>query len=267
VLLADKEIAAEQVKSLRDHVRQALKPGSLLELYVSPLMGRVPTVVRDMRERNFRIDVACAADAERALGSFSLPAESANRRLIEYNIALLKAVETDPDFQRSQSQVISLKKGQQYKSIYIICGSRGSLEPTSYSIGFDITLQRGAYSLSRVEYVTVTVAPAPLWPTLIAMGSAAVGSLIQTFGPSVKAAAAAAEEATKPALLKADALVLGTTFIVPMLTALIVYNIYDLTVLKDRVKVSRSWRSAVFVGFLCGFLNEKILAALTALVG
>lgn len=286
-MLADHALATDSVRKFRESLRSALKPGNLLDIYLSPFLGRVPQVVQAARERNFRIEVSCSADAIGALKAFPLDAASPDRRLIEYNIELLKRIEGDQDFQRTRAKEVSLKKGQQYKAIYIVCGTRGALNPTSYSISFDIVLRRGTYSLSRVEYATVTVPPAPFWPTVVAMASAAIGSLIHAFGPASGAAgsagaaaagaagsaggAAAGGTAAAAMAVAADPfgtqamLSMAATLAIPVLTALIVYNIYDMTALKDRLKAARSWRSAVFVGFLCGFLNERILAALGAL--
>jgi hypothetical protein len=264
-LLAGQDLATQNAKRLRESMREALKPRNLLDMYLAPLFGRVPQSLQKARERDFKIEVNCSADASGALKAFPLAADSADRQLIEYNISLLKRIEADQDFQRTRTKEVSLKKGQQYKAIYIVCGTRGALNPTSYSISFDIVLRRESYFLSRVEYATVTVPPAPFWPTVVAMASAAIGWLIEAFRP-VTAAGATTPKAASASFLSTDPLVLATGLAVPILTALIVYNIYDMTALKDRVKASRSWRSAVFVGFLCGFLNERILAALGALL-
>ena len=188
--------------------------------------------------------------------AFPLVPQSSDLRLVSYNIDLLEGIERDANFQRSRAKDVVLKKGQQYKAIFIVCGTRGALNPTSYSISFDIVLRRDDYVLSRMEYVAVTVPPAPFWPTIVAMGAAAIGSFIHAAGPKGSGAN----------LLTSDPFALLRDVAVPVLTALIVYNIYDMASLNDRIKPIRSWRSAVFVGFLCGFLNEKILAALEALL-
>ena len=41
----------------------------------------------------------------------------------------------------------------------------------------------------------------------------------------------------------------------------------SLTGLRDQLRARVSWRSAILIGFACGYLNERILKALQALLG
>ena len=59
----------------------------------------------------------------------------------------------------------------------------------------------------------------------------------------------------------------GANCLVAVVTAAIVFNIVDFTNLRDKLKSGVSWRGAMLVGFVCGYLNERVLRALQTLLG
>jgi hypothetical protein len=217
-------------------------------------------------ERNLEIEIQCAEDAEWALKKFALDEDSPERKIVEFNIERLKKIEKHEDFDCRCSHAVTLKKGQQYKSLYVVSAKRGRLSPNTYSLSFDVTMRRDDYSLSRVEYATLPVPTGHLWTTLVAMVAAAVGGLILKLQPH-EGAAPLASGRNPLGQLFSEAGAAAPDIVVSMLTAAIVYNIFDMTGLKDKVGTSRNWRTAVFIGFLCGFLNMRILQALSALLG
>jgi hypothetical protein len=261
VLINNEQLFKQQVTTLRETVKSLLRGSGILDFYWSLLLRRTPEVMRQARERSFKVTVRCADDIGRVIKMFPLGAEgNADIQLARYNMQMLIDMEQSEDFKQSQ-QDVTLKRGQQYKIVYILRGTRGYINSLPFSISFEIPFRRGSYAISRMEYVRISVPPGSTWPTLTAMFSAAIGSYIQRFGTPDASAPA---DVTR---LGADAIVNGAvaTLLVPMLTALVVYNIYDLTTLKEKFQTKRGWRSAVLVGFFCGFLNQKILAALAVL--
>jgi hypothetical protein len=260
VLLANEELFKQQASSLRQTLRAFMSWRGFLNIYLSFFLMRMPEMMREARSREFRITVRCSDDIRRVMEAFPLGSEeSADLQFARYNMQLLADMEQSDDFKQSQ-QDVTLKRGQQYRIVYILRGTRGYINALPFSISFEIPLRRGAYATSRMEYVRVSVPPGSTWPTLIAMLSAGIGSYIQRFGTSAEAP----PDVTR---MGVDAVLNGAvaTLLVPMLTALVVYNIYDLTSLKEKFQTRRGWRSAVLVGFFCGFLNTKILAALEVL--
>lgn len=268
VLYRDSAVNIYNAKRVREELRQALRPKNLFELYFYLIIGRMPRWLKAARERYFKIDVACAADAEVALKKLDLPVDAPARIIIESYIDRLRRIEKHEDFDCNGAREVLLKKGQQYKAVYVIGATRGKFSSNSYSLSFDIGLRRGDYYLARVAYATLTVPTGHLWTSLVAMASALAGALIQAFGPASSDAGTAPQDSTLRAAVESGRLFdIVTALGVPLLTALIVYNIFDMTSLKDRVSSARDWRTAVFVGFLCGFLNVKILHALGTLLG
>lgn len=260
VMLNNQPLFRQQINTTRDLLRETLSWRGIGNAYFSFLLRRTPEFIRQARERSFKISIRNSDDIRRVVETFDLgPASGADAQLARYNADILIAMEQSDDFQQAQ-QDVTLKRGQQYKIVYILRGTRGYVNSIPFSISFEIPFRRGTYAISRMEYVRVSVPPGATWPTLIAMLSAAIGSYIQRFGDPSKAPA-------DITTISADALVNGAvaTLLVPILTALVVYNIYDMTALKEKFQARRGWRSAVLVGFFCGFLNHKILEALGTL--
>jgi hypothetical protein len=268
VLLTDQDMAAHVANQFRDNFRQSIKVKNIFELYYYlAFFRRYPDWVRSLREKSFKIDIRCADDARSALRRFPLPENSADRRLIEYNVDRLIDIEKKEDFDCARCGEILLKKGQQHKSIYVVSAKRGRLSPNTYSISFDIKMKRDDYSLARVTHATFTVPTGHLWTSAIAMAFAVVGALVQTLDPDSNAGQTdKSTDGLKVAISHLDLSGIVAGISLPILTALVVYNIFDMTSLKDKIGANRNWRTAVFVGFLCGFLNEKILHALSALL-
>ena len=261
VLLSNEQLFKQQASSMRDTLRTFMTWRGVLNVYLSFFLMRMPEMMRQARLRGFRVVVRCSDDIRRVMETFPLgPEDGADVQLARYNMKLLADMEQSDDFEQSR-QDVTLKRGQQYRIVYILRGTRGYVNSLPFSISFEIPLRRGAYTTSRMEYVRVSVPPGSTWPTLTAMLSAGIGSYIQRFGTPVAAAPA---DVTR---MGADAILNGavSTLLVPMLTALVVYNIYDLTSLREKFQARRGWRSAVLVGFFCGFLNAKILEALAVL--
>jgi hypothetical protein len=265
-LLSDSDLAKRTVEQLRDNFRQVLNLRKTFEFYYYYLfLRRYPAWVQAARDKSFKISIRNADDAQNAIRKFPLGEDSVDRRLVEYNIDQLKSIEKSDDFDSTRRREVLLKKGQQHKAIFVVSTKRGRLSPNTYSISFDIKLKREEYSVSRVAYATLTVPTGHLWTSMLAMAFALVGALVQTYGSGTPTTPAGAALST--ALKKGDLGGIMAGLGVPVLTALVVYNVFDMTTLKDKVGPGRNWRTAVFVGFLCGFLNVKILEALSKLLG
>lgn len=265
IMASSKEVFSNEMKSMHALLKEILSIRNLFDFYFSIVSRRIPIVITEARKRQFTIDVTCYGDAQSAFQMFSSMQNAPEYDLILYNAGLLASIEQDEEFEKSRSQVVSLKKGQQYKVIYIVNGRRGSFNPTSFSISVDMLFQRGGYKVSRVEAATITVPPGPFWLSLIAMGASAIGSYIHAYsnaGGTSRPLRAFADIWEAISALTVD---FAQQFAAPMLTALVVYNIFDMTSLRKHFAYRRSWRLAILIGFFCGFLNEKILAALSAL--
>lgn len=272
-ILSSPDMSKKYIERFRDFAKAALTVKSILDIYISIILWKQPEIFIEARRHEIKVEVTSAADAEEALKFFPVDASSVEHKLINYNLALIKALELEDGFEASRKRSITLKRGQQYKTVYIVNARRGAFSPTSFSFSVDMLFKRADYKVSRMESATVKVPPGPLWLTIIAMFSAAIGSYLQIYTPSRSAPAAGAgaqHQILENYLFEIGPRLPGAlihTLGVPILTAIIFYNIFDMTTMKKQFSMARNWRSAIFIGFVCGFLNKKILDAFAALLG
>jgi hypothetical protein len=264
LLLKDRELAKFHIGQMRDELRKAFRPKSLFEAYFYLFLGRMPKWIKTWRERHFKIDVCDAEDAAQALAVMKLSDDEPLKTVIQSYINRLKNIESHRDYKPNGDREVTLKKGQQYKVVYVVEAQRGRFSPNSYSVSFDIIMRRKDYSLSRVEHKTLTVPTGHVWTTAIAVISALIGATTQHFNQIRKATYLP----TKPVSWEsAWAYVSSVEILLPILTSIIVFTIFDMTSLRDKFNFSRDWRLAVFIGFVCGFLTDRILGALGELLG
>jgi len=173
-------------------------------------------------------------------------------------IQLLSEIETARR-NAATSGVATLRKGEQHEAIHVLRASRSLLNVNSYAVAFEITFRDGqGHDAQRIAYASLTVAPGAFPLTVVAVATALLG-----VGLSVLTKAGALTIGAATTAISANVL----AFPIAAVTALIVFNIIDFTSLRSQLKGQISWRSATFVGFVCGFLNERVLKAMTALLG
>lgn len=254
--------SGEEATAYAERVRAAMQSvfntRSMIDVYASMLMGRRPKFLQDIRLRVTRLPITNAREGSRALQI--MRSYEPEARVIESANYLLQAItdiENDPDYESFRSARSLVLPGQQQKSIYVVQARRGLLGVKSYCINFSIELrsQDGKDHTSRLESASISVSPNPVSLTALAIASSAVGAGIRYLTTMPEGAPAAAVFTQWP------------NFLVAALTALVVFNIFDLTRLRDQLRASVSWRGAILVGFLCGYLNTRILSAVEALLG
>ncbi len=240
---------------VRETMRALLRPSSIIDAYASILLRRAPKFAAEARQRLVRFPIKSLAEATRAVAL--LKKHGKNELILDtadQYIATLGEIERQDDFLDSRRSKLTVQPGKSTSALYIVKARRGWADVWSYSINFDLTykLRDGSQGLMS-ESASIAVSPSALSLTMVAVLAAllaAVLRLISIGGDS--------------------ALDLGATWqslTVAGITALILFNIFDFTGLKDKVSAKVSWRLAIFVGFLCGYLNDRVLAALDALLG
>lgn len=223
----------------------------------SLLIRRNSNMFREMRSRLMRLPIANATEGERAVAIMkSSMASPIEIQSAEYVLQSLTDVE-DQQRRNSRNRGSLIQPGQNLKQVYVLQARRGLLGVKSYCINFGIELVAPAEEshASRLESASISVSPNPISLTALAVAASAAGTAIRYL----------VETPVRPTAENLAAQ--WPSFLVAALTALIVFNIFDLTRLRDQVHTRASWRSAILVGFLCGYLNQRILAAVEALLG
>jgi hypothetical protein len=115
----------------------------------------------------------------------------------------------------------------------------------------------GGSSARSVSTATnVQISPYPFSLTIVAVLSALLGVLIRV-----------SLEGAKDPLANLALLAGSGQLLVGPIVALIFFNVYEYTSLGKGITMSVSWRSALLIGALCGIAQDRVLAALKALIG
>jgi len=240
-------------------VRKLVDIRNLFSVYASLYTRITPTVIVDAREQLLSVEIEDSDTAEYALKQFSddIPTD-ADRRLIDFKISQLRSIEARDDYKRIVNKSTTLYNGQDYKVIYILDAQRRYLDLSSYSVTFDVVLRDSisGHQVARTESGTLVVTPNRAWLTFLAVSAGLVGAAVESMR-------------TGATMIRYDSLYkyVETTwrlYLLSALVALVFFNIFDFTSIRDRIKANISWRVAVLVGFLCGLFNEKVLAAFDA---
>jgi hypothetical protein len=246
------------VDQLRKAVRKLLSWRGLLSAYVSLVLLQMPNFLRKTRESLIRLRVTSLRQAEAALELLGRSgADEVDLRAVEYWVNVLREIAHSDEFQKKQLAGSVVRKNEQYKTTYIIDARRGWFDTRSYSVNVDVMLRtsREKREIFRRTGALVSVTPSSLSLTALAILTALVGATIGLV--------AGADRAPRPEAFVEN----WGGYLVAALTAAIVFNIFDFTNLRDRFQARVSWRSAILVGFVCGYLNDRILDALQALLG
>ena len=144
---------------------------------------------------------------------------------------------------------------------------RNSLNPRKYVVSVDVTYSStGAQKVLGTASTSVVISPRPLALSAVAVGSGLLGVVLNaTFFTD-------GGTGTEPAVTQAsietiwNALASGHGLSAAIL-ALIVFNIYEYLDFGKAVTMGVGWRSALTVGALCGLFGERMVSAVSVIVG
>ncbi|MFG1243123.1 hypothetical protein V5F31_12165 [Xanthobacter sp. V7C-4] len=241
-----------------------LNPINLAKLYAGLYVAALAKIVNDIKDRIFKVKINSSVDVKFTLDTFQF-FESSRPQILKskYNMKYLSDLEEQIASFGDDDKHIDIYNGQSHKSIFIMKGIPSRINTTPSSVSFEIPIQIGDESIRYVEYININVPPGAFWTSVIAMTSGIIGSYIQAVGSKLQNGIEIDIYSMK---MSTFINFIPTHGVVPALTALIVYNIYDMTELRDRFNSRRGWRTAMLIGFVCGYLNLKVLAALRALI-
>ncbi len=152
----------------------------------------------------------------------------------------------------------TIEPGQAFTSTYVIRFLRGRFEPQKYQVGIDIVYDDSSPDGPQATGASaaVQISPYPSSLSLIAICSSLLGVLLQR-----------ALLGSEAPLSDLSNMLIGGRILVAPAVALIFFNGYEYTALGKNLPMTLSWRSALLIGALCGLAQDRILAALKALIG
>lgn len=177
--------------------------------------------------------------------------------LFEAKTEQLERVEARMD-ENDRPGLTTIEPGSFYTATYVLRFSRRLFEPRKYQLAFDATFQSqdATAPQSNSTATNLQISPYPLSLTIIAILAALLGVLIR-----LSLAGASDPLAEMTASARSGQLLVGP------IVALIFFNAYEYTSLGKGLTMSVSWRSALLIGALCGLAQDRILAAMKALLG
>lgn len=156
-----------------------------------------------------------------------------------------------------------------FSQTYVFKFARNKWEPRKYSICIDGTFSlNGAREFVNTTDITQTISPSPARLTFFAIFASVLGVIVKyctelqgrvLFLPT-------SMEDINRALQSPITSTFLLTIPVGIISALVFFNVYERTEVGKKLDVGLSWRSALLIGFLCGLLGERIIAALKALI-
>lgn len=242
----------------------------ILKAYMSIVIRR-DFFERQIRRQidSFQYKIASGDDARRAyqtwLDTSALSFTGARHKqqsicvLFKAKLAQLETVEARlKENVRGGSSLTSIEPDSSFSATYVLRFDRAMLEPRKYQVGFNVryeTLGADAPKSASVS-TNIQISPSPLSLTIIAIISAVLGAILRgSLGGDVNKFNEIIKSATT-----------GQIIIGPIV-ALVFFNIYEHTSLGKGLNFSISWRSALLIGALCGLAQDRVVAALTALIG
>lgn len=257
---------AAQVKTYRS----IFKFKGMLKAYMY-LVIRRDVFEKQLNRRiiSFRYDITSGEDARRAYVTWldaSVPITSGSRHdqqgirvLFKAKLAQLEEVETRlQENMKDGSSFTSIDPEDSFSATYILKFERALLEPRKYQVGFNIRYKvAGVGALKSTSVTTnIQITPSPLSLSAVAILAALLGAMLRG---SLEGDADKFAEIIQSAT--------SGQIIIGPIVALVFFNIYEHTSLGRQFNFSISWRSALFVGALCGLAQHRVIEALTALIG
>lgn len=258
LILSSEEQAKQQFETMQRVMRELLSANGVLSFYTDLVLRRMPRVMQNAREQLVRIPVASMREAERAFTIVQAAgAPESELATLRYVIDILHDIEQEDEFMANRRTRGQVQPGKEHKSVYIVDARRGLFDAASYSVNFDISLRSAdGTQISRTETAPLLVSPNAATLTAVAVISSLIGRAIRLLSDG--------------SVVSFDTTAIAQTaggYLLAALTALIVFNIFDFTALRDQFKAKISWRAAILVGFVSGYLTDRLLSTLETLLG
>lgn len=248
------------IERQREAMKEIFSISGILYSYTQLIFNHQTMVTRMKREfESFAFTVASASDARSAYKRWMDGATGyeAITSLFDAKTEQLERVEARMD-ESDRPGLTSIEAGSFFTATYVIRFARRALEPRKYQVGFDASYQHPDETApqSGSTATSVQISPYPFSLSLVAIFSALLGVLLRT---SLSGVLDPMQEVIAQA--RSGQLLVGP------IVALIFFNVYEYTSLGKGLNIVLSWRSALLIGALCGIAQDRVLAALKALIG
>jgi hypothetical protein len=248
------------IERQREAFKKIFSVTGIFNLYFHLLYNYRSFQARMKREfESFAFKIASASDARSAYVRWmkNSSEHEAIRTLFEAKTEQLEHVEARMD-ESDRPGLTAIEAGSCFNATYVLKFARGFLEPRKYQVDFDATYLHAdsGSSQSTSTATNIQISPYPFILSVVAIIAALLGVLLRGSLGSVG-------DPFQEMFLLANS---GKLLFGPVV-ALIFFNVYEYTSIGKDIDISVSWRSALLIGSLCGIAQDRVLAALKALIG
>jgi hypothetical protein len=242
--------------SWQETVKDVKNPLALyFRMFTDTEKKRIEKRMRTLGALRFRIN--SVKDGEVALHQFvdKLNDDAVFKEIFAAKLGQLDTAEQE---ETGTAGILARIEGDSFfAETYVLRYRRRLMEPSKYSISIE-----GSYSedgnpaeIRGAVTAVVVVPPNPLLLTIIALLAALLGVALKV--------AAISAPGLWPALRLAYT---GPPALTAVILSVALFNVYEFTDWGKKITMAVSWRSALLVGLLCGFLGDRALSAIKGFI-
>ncbi len=232
----------------------------IVQVYYQMLTNPAALDSRLKREfESITFKISSSSDAQNAYTRWmeSSTEHEAMKSLFQAKTNQLESVEMRMD-ENDRFGLTAIESGSYFTATYVMKFSRRLFEPKKYQVAFEATYSLPSVSSPQNISTATNVQISPLPWSL-----SAVAILASVMGVLLRVSLSGNPNPLEQMFLFAS----NGQLLVGPIVALIFFNVYEHTSLGKNITMAISWRSALLVGALCGLAQDRILAALKALIG
>jgi hypothetical protein len=253
-----------------DGVREELSLRNFRMMFIYLFTAKLAASQLVSKIRRMDFPIASSAEAQKIYEE--LKGQNVEDVLISAKIARMKIIERiDSNFWRSE-YIAQILPGETFEQVSIVKGKRRLASIATYTIAADVKLGwDGQSSTGKKRYIerilsqsdSFNVTPSPVTLSMFAIVFSFLGAALLKVEKLKETVSSDIKPHELMELFNANFAL--SSFMAAVL-AVVLYNSIEMTEFKSRVG-SISWRSAMFIGLLCGLLSEKMLKAITTFAG
>ncbi|HEX7289297.1 MAG TPA: hypothetical protein VF532_24145 [Candidatus Angelobacter sp.] len=217
---------------------------------------RIENRVRTLGALRFQIN--SLKDGEVAFQQFveKLNDDAVFKQIFSAKLGQLAAAE-EQQGATDQRTLVRIEQDSFFAETYVLRYKRRFLEPSKYSISIEASYSEdgNVAEIRGAASAVVLVPPNPALLTVVALLAALLGVALKV--------AAISSPSLWPAMRLAYT---GPPALTAVILSVALFNVYEFTDWGKKITMAISWRSALLVGLLCGFLGDRALNALKGFI-
>lgn len=262
------QIEKERAETIRKEARKQSLFSLVIASYlkftglIEPLaISRGADARAQERRASLTYEILNCADGKYALNHLFPGDDGTARRVFEAKLDQLQRLEKELGTDEVKSKTLAtINPDSSYIPTYVLQFPRDNLNPRKFNIAFDVRYTDEGGDYVDVASTSLLISPRAATVNLVAVVGGLLGVMLE-FVISTDRDLSFQRLATT----EFDPLILPA--VGGVILSFVVFNIYEHIDALKTMKLAISWRSALLVGFLAGFFQDRIIAALGALVG